>query len=358
MSIEPIVVDVSCMARAAPAAASGHFRVEATDFVVEEIMQHALADAGEHLWLWIEKTGLTTYQAIERLGRECGVSPRQIGFAGMKDRHATTYQWVSMPWPIKSGLPVFSNSQELCVHSARRHTRKLKRGAHAANRFTIRLRDLGAEGVQAVAGQVDRIAREGVPNYFGEQRFGRGGTNVEMARELFAGARLARNKRSIALSAARSFLFNEVLSARVADGCWRNAVGGDVFMLAGSNSVFAADDTDECQSTLAERLAAGDISPTGPMPGRLGPRSVVPGGRAAAYEATVSAAYPDLLDGLAAARVDAERRALVLPVADLSITPEGSDCTVAFCLDSGAFATSVLRELGDFRDAMRQGVSP
>ena len=89
------------------------------------------------------------------------------------------------------------------------------------------------------------------------------------------------------------------------------------------------------------------------MPGRLGPRSVVPGGRAAAYEAAVSAAYSDLLDGLAAARVDAERRALVLPVADLSITPEGNDCTASFCLDSGAFATSVLRELGDFRDAMR-----
>ncbi len=354
---EPIVVDVADLPRVTAPAMGGRYRVEPADFRVEEVFVHPLDDAGEHLWLWIEKTGLTTHQAIERIAGDCGVAARQIGFAGLKDRHARTYQWLSLPWPIKAELPTWTVADDLIVHAARRHGRKLKRGAHTANRFSIRLRDIiypeGTDDGESLTALATRIASQGVPNYFGEQRFGRQGTNVEMARQVFAGKRLPRNKRSIALSAARSFMFNQVLAARVADGTWARALAGDVFMLAGTNSVFAGNTTDETAQALAERVASRDIAPTGPMPGQLGPRAVVPESPAADHEQAVGQTYPDLIDGLVAARVDAERRALVLAVDDFQLTRADDDLIVSFELPAGAFATSVLRELGDFVDAMR-----
>ena len=360
---EPIVVDVADLPRVTAPVVAGRYRVEPADFVVEEVFAHPLDDAGEHLWLWIEKIGLTTHQAIERIAGDCGVPVRQIGFAGLKDRHARTCQWLSLPWPIKAEMPTWTVADDLIVHEMRRHGRKLKRGAHTANRFSIRLRDIsyraGADVGETLAGLATRIARQGVPNYFGEQRFGRQGTNVEMARQVFAGKRLPRNKRSIALSAARSFLFNQVLAARVSEGTWARALAGDVFMLAGTHSVFAGHATDETLEALAERVASGDIAPTGPMPGQLGPRAVVPAPPAADHEQTINRTYPDLIDGLVAARVDAERRALILAVDDFQLAQADDDLIVSFGLPAGAFATSVLRELGDFVDAVRvERVSP
>ncbi|RJS95322.1 tRNA pseudouridine(13) synthase TruD [Salinisphaera sp. Q1T1-3] len=348
------VVDVDALARVGESGLYGRFRCEPADFQVEEVLSHPFDGAGEHLWLWVEKTGLTTPQAASRLASACDLPARQIGFAGLKDRHAVTRQWFSVTWPIKAATPVWPDTPELRVLAVHRHGRKLKRGAHDANRFILRVRDVqGLDEFDSEAAGA-RVVRDGVPNYFGAQRFGRFGDNVELARALFAGRRLPRGKRSMALSAARSFMFNEVLDARVRDGSWNRAMDGDVFMLDGSHSVFRAADSDEDGASLSRRVVERDLHPTGPMPGRIGSRSRLPSGDAAVIEDRVLATHPDLCDGLVAAGVDADRRALRLCVDDWSLAPAGDTLRVQFSLPSGAFATTVLRELGRFVDAQTE----
>lgn len=339
------VVDVAALAyaRGETPTTQAIVRREAADFFVDEDCDIALSGSGEHLWVHIEKTNLTTQDAVQALSRATGVHPRQIGFAGMKDRAAVTRQWLSLAWPIAMPLPELAAIDGLTVLQVGRHERKLKRGAHRGNRFVLRLRELrGERGV--IEQDLARIRANGVPNYFGAQRFGRDGRNLGLSRALFAGRRLSRNRRGFALSAARSLLFNAVLDARVRDGSWNHLIDGEAVMLDGSHSVFGLSATDESAAALSQRLDAFDIHPSGPLPGRgdAGPLS----GQAASLERDVLDQYPDLVAGLERLDVDAARRALRLPVADLNWEYESDDCLrLAFSLPTGAFATSVLREL-------------
>ncbi|WP_423820772.1 tRNA pseudouridine(13) synthase TruD [Salinisphaera sp. SPP-AMP-43] len=352
-------VDVAgfAYARGQAPRAHGQLRVEPADFVVEEDCPVVFDEAGEHVWLWIEKTGLTTPHLVERLSAATGVHPRYIGYSGLKDRHAVTRQWFSLAWPIKSELPAWPEEADWRILAVHRHGRKLKRGTHRANSFVIRVRGVRDLDREQLTHDAARARQSGVPNYFGPQRFGHGGRNLELARALFAGKRLSRNRRGFALSAARSLVFNAVLDARIAADRWPEPMAGDVFMLAGSQSVFAASTSAESAASLAERVAAQDIHPTGPMAGRLGSNAVVPDREAGALEQRVLAEYPDLTQGLEAARVDAERRALRLAVPDLELSFEQDDVLLRFSLPSGAFATSVLRELIAVEDAS-QTVEP
>lgn len=328
----------------------GKLRVEPGDFRVEEICNVDLSGEGEHVWLWIEKTGLTTPQAVERLATAIGVAVRDIGYSGLKDRHAITRQWFSLIWPIKQALPAWPAADEFRVLEARRHGRKLRRGTHRANRFDIIVRDV--EGLDAAAfdASVARVRRDGVPNYFGPQRFGRGGRNIGLSRALFSGRRLSRGRRSFALSAARSLIFNAVLDARLRAGAWPGPLAGDVFMLAGSRSVFAAADTDEPWDSLLERALSGDIQPTGPMPGRQRGPALQPAGAAAGLENRVLAGFPTFCEGLQRFGVDAERRALRLSVTELEAWFDDCDLRLSFTLPAGAFATSVIREFVRIKD--------
>lgn len=350
-------VDVAgfAYARGQPPQARGQLRVEPADFSVEEDCPVAFDEAGEHVWLWVEKTCLTTPQVVERLSAATGVHPRYIGYSGLKDRHAITRQWFSLAWPIKSELPAWPETADCRVLAVHRHARKLKRGTHRANRFAIRVRRVGDLDREQLVADVARAREQGVPNYFGPQRFGHGGRNLELARALFAGKRLSRNRRGFALSAARSLLFNAVLDARLAAGYWPEPMSGDVFMLAGSQSVFAAATSEESSASLARRVHALDIHPTGPMPGRERSNAVLPEGEAGALETGVLADYDELIQGLIAAKVDAERRALRLAVPDLELAFEQDDVLFRFSLPSGAFATSVLRELMVTEDASQPG---
>lgn len=328
-----------------PPRAHGWLRVEPSDFRVEEINDIPLDGAGEHLWLQIEKTGWTTPRVVEHLAVYLGIAPKHISYSGLKDRHAVTTQWLSLHWPIKTALPVWPEDTGYRILTARRHGRKLRRGTHRANRFDIRVRDIEDLDVDCLERRVERVRQYGVPNYFGPQRFGRGGRNMALARALFSGRRLSRGRRGFALSAARSLLFNAVLDARLRHHVWPEAVPGDVFMLAGTHSLFASATTQEAWTSLQDRCRCQDILPTGPLPGRRGQAYVAPDDQAGELENQVLAAGNEWLEGLRQFAVDADRRSLCLPVPDLTLSRDGRDIRLCFSLPTGAFATSVLREL-------------
>lgn len=343
-------VDVTALAHAcgAPPQARVRIRVQPDDFQVDEDCDIALEGEGEHLWCHVEKTGLTTQDAAQALSRAAGVHPRQIGFAGLKDRHAVTRQWFSLAWPVNKPLPELALPAGLRVIETARHRRKLKRGAHRGNRFRLRLREIAGER-ETLTADLERIGRTGVPNYFGAQRFGHGGRNLGLSRALFEGKRLSRNRRGFALSAARSFLFNAVLHARVHEASWDQLIDGDVVMLDGSHSLFSLADTNEAPQMLEARRAAFDIHPSGPMPGAMPDRLCR--GRAAAIESDVLGQYAEWRDGLAGTDVEPARRALRLPVREWEWRFDGDDLELSFWLPPGAFATSVLRELAYVTDA-------
>ncbi len=310
------------------------------DFFVEEILGYDADGEGEHALLWVEKRGANTDWVARELARFAGVPPVAVGYAGLKDRHAVTRQAFSVqlagkPDPDWSAFP----HAEVKVLAAARHKRKLKRGALRGNRFVLVLRQV--QGDRARAEEVlAQIAVRGVPNYFGEQRFGRGGGTVEQARAMFAGRRVDRDKRAFLLSAARSHIFNEVLAARVERGAWDTPLDGEIWSLAGTRSWFGPEPFD---AALADRLARGDIHPSGPLWGQgENPASGVAG----ELENAIAAANADLAEGVASARMDQERRPLrLMPQALRWQWLEGDALELAFELPAGAYATVVVREL-------------
>ena len=323
-------------------AATGRIRQHPEDFQVTEIPLLEPDGAGEHVWLWIRKRGENTLYVAEQLSALAGVHPRQVSFAGLKDRYAVTEQWFSVQLPGRDE-PSWEtmNSDTLTVLRHARHSRKLRRGALKGNTFSITVRDI--EGDRDELDQrLTVIAREGVPNYFGEQRFGRDGSNLQTADRLFKHPklRLSRNKRSLTLSAARSFLFNQLLSARVNAGNWNAPLVGDAMQLEGSHSYFIAASVD---ADLSGRVASQDIHPTGPLHGR-GENPAQ--GACRELEAAVLADHAGWCAGLEAAGLKLDRRALRLGVTDLAWQwgPSG-ELVLTFSLPAGAYATSVLREV-------------
>src|SRR5579859_5797841 len=304
------------------------------DFQVEEILGYDADGEGEHALLWVEKRGANTDWVAKELAKFAGIPPLNVGYAGLKDRHAVTRQTFSVqlagkPDPDWSAFP----HAEVKVLAATRHKRKLKRGALRGNRFVLVLRQV--QGDRAVAEQVlQQIAQRGVPNYFGEQRFGREGGNVAQARAMFAGRRVDRDKRSILLSAARSHIFNSVLAARVERAAWDKPLEGEIWSLAGSRSWFGPEPFDD---VLAERLAQVDIHPSGPLWGQGNPPTV---GAVGELEREVSAAFSDLVAGLAAARMDQERRPLRLLAKEFRWHwLDDETLELSFELPAGAYAT-------------------
>jgi len=214
----------------------------------------------------------------------------------------------------------------------------------AGNCFTIILRDCVGE-LADVQARIEQMRTQGVPNYFGEQRFGRDGANLVHARAMFAGldASRDRHRRGLYLSAARSFLFNEVLAARVRDGSWQSIQPGEACMLSGSRSFFVTDTVDD---VIARRLAEHDIHPSGPLWGRGAPPS-----RAAVHELELAIAgqHADLAQGLSAAGLEQERRALRLIPRELTAgLLDASTWQLRFCLPAGCYATTVVHALADY----------
>jgi len=317
-------------------------------FVVEEIPAYLPAGEGEHTYLWIEKRGLTTLDAIRRLATRLGADPRDVGYAGLKDRHAVTRQRFSVHLPKRVAPDIDAlQSDDLRVLAHAWHAKKLPRGALAGNRFVLRLREVAGDRA-AIEDRLRAISDQGVPNYFGEQRFGRGGGNVVNALAMFAGRRVHRDQRTHLLSAARSELFNRVLAARVEEGSWNRPLAGEVWMLDGSRSVFGPEPWNE---TLAERLARFDIHPSAPLWGEGALRSTEDvfelEQRALSDEMSLK-----LRSGLEKAGLRQERRATRLRPQELHWEwQEEGNLQLAFALPSGAYATTVLAELGEIADA-------
>ena len=336
-----------------PAVMRALLRTHVEDFQVAELPAFAPSEDGEHLLLTIEKRGQNTVQVAKWLAQWAGLGEAAVSYAGQKDRHAVTVQRFSLHLPGKqSPDPASFSAEGVRVLQTQRHNRKLQRGALAGNRFVLVLRQVQGER-EAIEQRLQQIAARGLPNWFGEQRFGHGGGNIGQALGMFAGRRVRREQRSMLLSAARSQLFNQVLAARVAAGNWDSALDGEVWLLNGSRSVFGPEAFTE---ELAARLAAFDIHPSAPLWGAGELRSQ---GQALALElAAVSDEVSGRLRaGLEAAELRQERRALRLKPEGLAWQWLSEDVLqLRFALPPGCYATALVHELGDGVDASRQTV--
>ncbi len=324
-----------------PPLGQGRLRVKPQDFQVSEILGLTPIDTGGHWWLWVRKTGVNTEWVARRLASLAGVQAAEVGYAGLKDRWAVAEQWFSLParpgpepdWEAlgKEGIEI------LAVH---RHRRKLQRGVLVGNRFRICIRGLqvAAETLEA---RLQAIRAHGVPNYFGQQRFGRDTHNLKQAHALLTGqpGRMTPYQRGLCLSAARSQLFNEVLAERVRRGDWNRPQPGDCLQLAGSRSFFCAEQID---AILEARVGRFDLHPTGPLWGR---GELPTRGSIRALELAIAARLAPWPSGLEAQRLKQERRSLRLMIEGLVSEQLGDDLVLRFVLPRGSYATSLLREL-------------
>jgi len=316
------------------------------DFVVEEIPAYPPSGEGGHTFVLVEKRGRTTEAVARELARAAAVRPRDVGYAGRKDRHAVTRQWFSVPDldPAAARALELENARVL---EATPHGSKLRTGHLRGNRFTLTLHGVGADAAAAAAARLEALACAGMPNRFGSQRFGREGDNAERGLRLLRGEGLPARERREArflLSALQSAIFNEALARRPVP--LGEVELGDVAVVHPSGGLFVVEDL----AREAPRAAAFEISATGPMIGtRAGRRDPAPGGAPAAREAEAAAALgvdlaePNTLPrGL---RLPGARRALRVRPAEAESEHEGDRFRLRFTLPSGSYATVLLEEV-------------
>ena len=323
-------------------ACNGVIKSVAADFEVSEKLSFPLSNTGSHAYLLICKQNINTEDVAKQLASIAGTKQVAIGYAGLKDKLAISYQWFSVDL---SGRPepnwsVLENNQ-IQIKSITRHTRKLRRGAIIGNEFCVVIRSIegNRDDIESRLGQ---IGQYGVPNYFGSQRFGHNEMNLRNAVAMFNGElRLkSRHLRSIYLSAARAFLFNLALSTRVQNNNWNIPLPGDAMQLHGSNSFFVIEAVDQ---TIQQRTAAFDIHPSGPL---FGLGHAPTSGIVAAIENGIKEDYLSLVTGLEKMVLKQDRRSLRAILTDFhwQYVDENS-LKLKFLLPTGSYATSVLREL-------------
>ena len=349
------------LCRTHPPSLRAHFKAQPQDFQVDEQLGFDCSGDGEHVWVFIRKTGINTAEAAQRLARAAGVSIRDVSWSGLKDRLGVCRQWLSLQLPGRA-TPDFTSAlcDELQIERIERNSRKLRRGSHHSNAFVIQLRNLQVRdhamdfptAWSALERVLQRVQQQGVPNYFGEQRFGF--DNINKAQAWFSKQYRPGNpvERGLLLSAARAAIFNAVLSERVSNATWNQYLDGDVMNLDGSASVFLPEHVDEL---ILQRIARQDIHPTGPLWGQATRRALHSVGACAALEARVAECFPVLATGLLKHQVDAARRSLRLPVQALHYrllenqSPLGPDLELSFVLPAGTYATAVLHDLIEYQ---------
>lgn len=343
----------------------GIFKVTPADFVVDEIPAYAPSGEGPHLYIHLRKTNRTTDSVVGDLSRALDVPRREIGVAGMKDKVGVTTQWISVP-ANKADLDERARALQLDgveILDARRHQNKLKTGHLHGNRFRIVVRGIDPARMPEVTAALDRIARDGVPNAFGFQRFGRDGDNVERARSWLTGKTRAPGDpklRRLHFSALQSAGFNAVLEQRVKDGTWTTPLLGDLLKKEETGGIFVCTDV----QLDRERAASGEVCPTGPI---VGDKMREPDADAFDLEQRILAPFIEGID-LHRARSLGEgtRRALRMRVSELLYTPTTTEVTdgnrfagqaaieVRFVLPKGAYATTVLGSVFDLTEAGRE----
>lgn len=303
----------------------GSIRSQLEDFQVTEELGFELSGDGEHDYLYIEKVSANTEWVARQLAAFAEVPARDVGYSGLKDRHAVTWQWFSVP---RWHQPDWSQCQidGVTIQQVKRHLKKLRRGVHKANHFVICVRcDELAGNEQELRDRIAAIAAGGVPNYFGNQRFGRDAGNLALADDWAAGRRLPRHKRSIAISTIRSFEFNQALHAKVVDGSWNCIAPGEHANLDGSGSVFVVDQLDD---TIERRCREMDIHPSLELAGDGS-----------------NLANQNWQRALDRARVQPARRSTRIGVRRLAMDLHDDRFSLQFSLPRGAYATAVLREI-------------
>lgn len=331
------------------------FKSTPNDFIVTEILDIEHSGNGEHLWLHITKINLNTTYVVKLLANWAGVPMRDVGYSGLKDRHAITHQWFSIRLPTKAipktSLESFAKAylnddESFILNHLIWHSRKLNRGTHKYNHFAIRLRHLNGD-INTIDETLERIKSGGVPNYFGEQRFGIDGKNLDKAHSFFESQLMSdqpyrphkkfAEKDGLMISAARSALFNAMLGKRVADGTWNQALLGDVFNLEGTGSIFQNMPTDDVKT----RIKQCDIHPTAPLIG-IGDRRDC-GSVRMLYDTLLNHHHNQTLyQGLIKIGAKLAYRPLRLMVYDLTWNRSGDDLYLEFRLPKGAFATVVI----------------
>ena len=318
------------------AVATGLIKSRAEDFQVVEELGFEPSGEGEHLFLLVEKTGLTTPELVVRIARDYSIHPRQISYSGLKDKNALTTQWLSLHLPGQEAVTTDVNGDGYRVLRALRNRSKLRRGSHKSNFFSVCIRsvqDLPATG----RAQLDNCASQGIANYFGAQRFGRRQDNVAQALAQLGHSPLKRTRRSMLLSSLRSYLFNQILSRRISMGYWAQPLEGDVFMLRGSHSIFSA----ALDATLSERFAAMDISSTASLYGKGDSRL---SGEVLQIEQQVLAENREITDCLDRQAVSRQMRALRVAVENFSYEYDAVEkvLRLELRLPSGSYLTSLL----------------
>ncbi|WP_293914399.1 tRNA pseudouridine(13) synthase TruD [Deinococcus sp.] len=314
----------------------GVLRVQPEDFVVEERPTYLPGGSGDHLYLHIEKRGHTTAHLARELSAQLGVKARDLGIAGLKDRHAVTRQWISLPAKFEARLGEFS-LDGVQILRTERHTNKLGLGHLRGNRFTVRVR--GAPGTADQAAEtLALLGAQGLPNYFGPQRFGLGGLNAEEGLRVLRGQSELRDPqvRRFLSSSVQSALFNRFVSLRLERGVFDRLLVGDMAKKHDTGGVFLVEDAP------AESLRSGrnEVSATGTLFGR---KTKPLTSEAGALEAQVLAEFGLTPEVFASRKGD--RRLTRIFMEDATLESQGDGYTVSFALPKGSFATSVLREL-------------
>ena len=336
----------------------GRLKEAPADFLVEEIPAYQPCGSGEHLFLWVEKEDLSAEELVKRLGRALRLKRNEIGMAGLKDRRAVTRQSLSVPASCEPALKDFDDPQ-IRLLSAVRHTNKLKTGHLRGNRFTIRIRppygngeaslrqDDPTEILRRAAMIAEELRRRGLPNFYGEQRFGRDGETLALGNALLRGESspqsIAPARRRfllrLALSAAQSELFNQALIDRLKRGEFETVLPGDLMQKTDSGGLFVTEDPAADQ----RRFDSREINITGPV---FGPKMKTPAGEAARREIDLLESaglsgdafqrFPKLTPGT--------RRSFRVSLTDLEVSRDPQGVLISVTLPPGSYATVLARE--------------
>ncbi len=328
-----------------PPATAGVLKSKPNDFRVCEELGFEPSGEGEHLFLLVEKEGLSTHELISRVARDYSLDSRLIGYSGLKDKHALTRQWLSLHMPGKKPPAELFQGNGYRVLRQASHNRKLRPGTHKYNSFQVHLREVG-DLPDKTREQMSAVTRQGFANYFGAQRFGRQQDNVTQALEQLPGRRLTRSRKSILLSSLRSHLFNRILAQRISLGHWELPLQGDVFMLRGNRSIFS----ETLDDRLVERFLALDISSTASL---YGSGQVLLTGKPQAIEAQVFAECDTITRCLDQHGARLQMRALRAVVDNFSYVYDAEDQSLLLKLDlpAGCYVTTVLDHFIKLQDA-------
>jgi tRNA pseudouridine13 synthase len=322
----------------------GRYKVEPEDFLVEEIPAYEPRGTGKHLWLFVEKRGIATFDLLERLGEALDFDPRAIGCAGLKDAQSISRQWVSLE-NVEPSRAAGLSDDTFTVLRTGLHDNKLRMGHLRGNRFVVTLRGTEPGDLDVVQQNLAELARLGVPNYFGEQRFGKRGANLQKGLQILCGNPRAMARRmpkrlfGLLVSAVQSEVFNRVVLQRLP--ALSTLLPGDVACLHKNGACFRVQDL-AAEQARADRF---EISPTGPLPGS---KTMPTDGEAKALEDAVLAAMeldPALFTGLPFGVAAGDRRPLRLPLAGVAAREVPEGLQLEFTLPKGSYATAVLREL-------------